>query len=181
MQKILLISDSENKNTVIKRISSVENYRIIHRTEPDENALNYCDAELIIVFSDKNSLHMQAVSAAENSSVSVMIICTSEIFAEKSREFSPLGILVVSSASENQYISDMIAFMTAQRQRIIGVKREQNSAANEQQLIIRAKCTLMQYLKLTEPQAHKYIEKQSMDLRKTKVEIAQRILKTYEM
>ena len=116
MQKILLISESENKDTAMKTIGSDVNYEIIHRTSLDENIIKCCDNELIIIFSDENSLHMQAVSAAD-----------------------------------------------------------------EQQLIIRAKCTLIQYLKLTEPQAHKYIEKQSMDLRKTKLEIAQRILKTYEM
>ncbi|MGN0607219.1 MAG: ANTAR domain-containing response regulator [Oscillospiraceae bacterium] len=181
MQKILLISESENKDTAMKIIGSDVNYEIIHRTSLDENIIKCFDNELIIIFSDENSLHMQAVSAAEKTSLSVMLICGSKIFAEKSGELSPLGILVVPSSAENQYILDMIRFMLAQRQRILGIKREKNSAADEQQLIIRAKCTLIQYLKLTEPQAHKYIEKQSMDLRKTKLEIAQRILKTYEM
>ena len=38
----------------------------------------------------------------------------------------------------------------------------------------------MQYLKLTEPQAHRYIEKQAMDTRKTRKEVAQSILLRYE-
>ena len=47
-------------------------------------------------------------------------------------------------------------------------------------IISRAKCLLMQYLKISENAAHKYIEKQAMDLRMTKVEVAHNILKTYE-
>jgi response regulator NasT len=47
-------------------------------------------------------------------------------------------------------------------------------------LIDRAKCLLIEYLSMTEMQAHKYIEKQAMDLRITKKAVANRILKTYE-
>lgn len=44
----------------------------------------------------------------------------------------------------------------------------------------RAKCVLIEYLKMSEAEAHRFIEKQAMDLRVTKREIASRILKTYE-
>jgi hypothetical protein len=43
----------------------------------------------------------------------------------------------------------------------------------EDKLVTRAKFALIQYLKMTEPQAHRYIEKQAMDLRVTKKEIAE--------
>ena len=47
-------------------------------------------------------------------------------------------------------------------------------------LINRAKCTLIEYLKFTEPQAHRYIEKQAMNNRQTRREVAEKILKTYK-
>ena len=50
----------------------------------------------------------------------------------------------------------------------------------EIRLVDRAKCALIQYLGMSEATAHRYIEKQAMDLRKTKVQIAEGILKTYE-
>ena len=50
----------------------------------------------------------------------------------------------------------------------------------EIRLVNRAKCCLIQYLKFSEPQAHRYIEKQAMDTRQTRKEVAQRILSTYE-
>ena len=50
----------------------------------------------------------------------------------------------------------------------------------ELQLISRAKAVLIEYLKLTEPQAHRYIEKQAMDLGLTRRQVALNILKTYE-
>ena len=54
------------------------------------------------------------------------------------------------------------------------------SKLEELQLISRAKAVLIEYLKLTEPQAHRYIEKQAMDLGLTRPQVALNILKTYE-
>lgn len=53
------------------------------------------------------------------------------------------------------------------------------SRIDEMRLINRAKCTLMQNLKFTEPQAHKYIEKQAMNNRQTRKEVALKILASY--
>ena len=48
-------------------------------------------------------------------------------------------------------------------------------------MIDRAKCILIQYLNMTEAEAHRYIEKQAMDMRSTKRVIAEGILRTYEI
>ena len=50
----------------------------------------------------------------------------------------------------------------------------------EIRLVDRAKCALIQYLNMTEAQAHRHIEKQAMDLRVSRAKIAQSILNTYE-
>ena len=47
-------------------------------------------------------------------------------------------------------------------------------------IIDRAKCLLISYLNMSEPEAHKYIERQAMDMRITKRQVAEGIIKTYE-
>ena len=47
-------------------------------------------------------------------------------------------------------------------------------------LIDRAKCALIQYLNMTEADAHRFIEKSAMNRRVSRREIALEILKTYE-
>lgn len=47
-------------------------------------------------------------------------------------------------------------------------------------MVDRAKCLLIQYQNLTEPQAHRFIEKQAMDRRLTRLDVARQILTTYE-
>ena len=58
---------------------------------------------------------------------------------------------------------------------------EQLLAQQEAELINRAKKVLMAYLNMTEPQAHQFIVKQAMNLRRSKVDIAEGVLKTYEL
>ena len=50
----------------------------------------------------------------------------------------------------------------------------------EIRLCDRAKCALIQHRGLTEPQAHRYMEKRAMDERRTRREVAEEILRTYE-
>ena len=50
----------------------------------------------------------------------------------------------------------------------------------ELRLIDRAKCTLISVLNISEKEAHRTIEKQAMDLRLTKKQVAEHILRTYD-
>ena len=50
----------------------------------------------------------------------------------------------------------------------------------EIRIVDRAKLVLVQVLSMTEPQAHRYIEKQAMDMRQSRTTVAENILKTYE-
>lgn len=49
----------------------------------------------------------------------------------------------------------------------------------EVRIVARAKCILVEYLRMSEQQAHRYIEKQAMDMRTSKKDVAENILKTY--
>ncbi len=48
-------------------------------------------------------------------------------------------------------------------------------------LVDRAKCVLVEYLRISEADAHRQIQKRAMDMRVPQVVIAKDILKTYEM
>lgn len=72
---------------------------------------------------------------------------------------------------------------TAAYHRLARLKKENSRLVQRLEdirVITRAKCLLIEYLNMSELAAHKYIEKQAMDLRITKKEVANRILKTYE-
>ena len=47
-------------------------------------------------------------------------------------------------------------------------------------IIDRAKLLLVTCLNMTEEQAHRYLEKQAMDLRTSKLDVAKQVIRTYE-
>ena len=50
----------------------------------------------------------------------------------------------------------------------------------DMKVINRAKLLLMTHLNMSESQAHRYLEKQSMDLRVSKLKVAKQVIKTYK-
>ena len=74
-----------------------------------------------------------------------------------------------------------ILLKTKERQKSQREKLKLENSLQEERLVNRAKCILMQYLNMSESQAHRYIEVQSMQLRQTRLQTAESILKTYEI
>ena len=92
-------------------------------------------------------------------------------------------ILFVEKPLNKQLLYQAIKLVNKSTKSILKLKEENLKLKNkisEIRIIDRAKCILIQYLNMTEPQAHRYIEKQAMDRRITKKDVAQNILKTYE-
>jgi two-component system, response regulator PdtaR len=127
--------------------------------------------------------HDLSVQAAESSSAGVILLVKSELADDISAQVEDFGVLVVSKPLSRQLFYQSIKLVMVTRRRILGLKTENDKLQNkieEIRLVNRAKCVLIQVLKLTEPQAHRYIEKQAMDLRLTRRAVAENILKTYE-
>ena len=93
------------------------------------------------------------------------------------------GAFVISKPLNRQLFSKAVRYMQAAQNRMNGIRRENvklQKKIEEIRLINRAKYILMEYLSMTEQQAHRYLEKQAMDLRITKLEVAKNLLSTYD-
>jgi AmiR/NasT family two-component response regulator len=127
--------------------------------------------------------HELALSITDSAAAGVIMLVKSEISDEVSQKVEDFGVFVVSKPISRQFFFQALKLVTASRRRLQGLKKENaklEKKIEEIRLVDRAKCVLIQYLNLTEPQAHRYIEKQAMDMRLTKREIAEGILKAYE-
>lgn len=173
-----LISQLLNTNgkiDVTSAKSSSEARRLINAFEYDIVIIN---APLTDEFGDN-----LAVTITEISVSGVILIVNNEMSDDISAKVENCGVLVVSKPIIRQVFLQSQKLAIATKKRIIGLKSENISLQQkieEIRIVTRAKCVLIQYLNMTETQAHRYIEKQAMDMRTTRQEIAQNILKTYE-
>jgi AmiR/NasT family two-component response regulator len=113
----------------------------------------------------------------------VILIVNSEIFEKVSQKVEDIGVFTLSKPISKSIFSSALKLANASynKMALLQVENQKLSQKLEDlRLIDRAKCTLIQYLSMTESEAHKYIERQAMDLRVTKKTIAHNILKTYE-
>ena len=115
---------------------------------------------------------------------SIVVFTPEEIAASLEKKTEGLGVFVVAKPlTKAGFVGNVkTALVASERSKQFyfeSLKLKQKM--KDMKIIERAKVLLVEYLKLNEEQAHKYIEQQAMELRKTRVEIAQNIIKIYEI
>ena len=102
---------------------------------------------------------------------------------EVSSKVEDMGVMVLGKPLGRAMFYQALKMVTAAHRRMMGLKSENlqlQKKIDEIRLVDRAKCALIQYLSMTEAQAHRYIEKQAMDRRTTRGRVAQSIIEIYE-
>lgn len=124
-----------------------------------------------------------AMYAAENSFCSVIMAVRAEFFDEMCYKTEASGILVIQKPLSSQTLHQALALAEATRERLKRAERQNESLRkkmDEIKLVTRAKFLLMEKLRMRESEAHKFIEKQAMDMRQSKAEVARILIRTYE-
>lgn len=113
----------------------------------------------------------------------VILVVKSEYFEEVSALTEEYGVLTVSKPINRALFWAAIKFSKSAGSRLKSMHEENNKLKQKIEdirIIDRAKCILISYLSMNEQEAHRYIEKQAMDMRTTKRAVSEGILKTYE-
>ncbi len=124
-----------------------------------------------------------AVNIAANGISEVILIVKSEYFDEISEKVEDFGVITIAKPISKTLLWNAIKLAQATHKRIKAVQNENKKLVQKIEdirIVDRAKCILIPHLSMSEPEAHRYIEKQAMDMRVTRREIAEKILRTYE-
>lgn len=124
-----------------------------------------------------------ALNICDNSGTAVLLFVKAEHYPDINGRVSPFGVLVLPKPTTSQAVSQSLQLLCGTRERLR--RMEQKTASIEEKMeeiriINRAKLLLMEQLKMTEKEAHRFIEKQAMDRCVTRITIAQSILSTYK-
>ena len=124
-----------------------------------------------------------ALNICDNRGTAVLLFVKAEHYPDIHGRVSPFGVLVLPKPASSQTVSQSLQLLCGTRERLR--RMEQKTASIEEKMeeiriINRAKLLLMEQLKMTEKEAHRFIEKQAMDRCVTRITIAQSILSTYK-
>ncbi|MDD6794240.1 MAG: ANTAR domain-containing protein [Clostridiaceae bacterium] len=120
-----------------------------------------------------------AIKMAETSTSGIIMVVKSEnaeIVYSKVEEY---GIFIIPKPFTRSIFRQGIRFVFTSLKRFNAMKTKQNKLMQKVEdikRIDRAKCLLIQHEKMTEEQAHKYLEKQAMDARLSRREVADKII-----
>lgn len=93
------------------------------------------------------------------------------------------GVVTLQKPTSLQMVSQSLRVLCATRERLRQLEAKQvtvQEKIEEIRLVNRAKWLLIENLHLAEPDAHRYVEKQAMDLRISKREAAECIIQSYQ-
>ena len=185
---MLIISSNEKAVGVLSELLKAENCRVIEASCDAAHAremLNRRNYDILLIDSplpDEDGLSL-AADAASTTASGILLLADKEKEKEAEEKLLTFGVLVLGRPPGRQLFIKALHLLDATRYRISGIRSENDRLQrkmDDNRIINRAKAILMEYVSMTEPQAHKYLERQAMDLRLTKVEVAKRLLSTYE-
>lgn len=123
-----------------------------------------------------------AIEISGNKGTVILLLVRNEVYEEVCDKVTKYGILTLPKPASKQMVAHTLNFMAGIRERLR--KLENKSLSMEEKmkeirLVNRAKWVLIDELKMSEADAHRYIEKQAMDRCVSRREIAEEIISTY--
>lgn len=112
----------------------------------------------------------------------IIVLARADIAEDVQRRIKFTGAFVIGKPFPKSVLVNTVRMAMLAKENIKRLERENielSRQLDDVKAIDRAKCCLIEYLNLTENQAHRHIQKLAMDTRRTQREIADDILRTY--
>jgi len=184
---VLIVTNSEKNTQLFSEVltaASINNISILATAGQARRTIMEKDFDIVIIdapLADESGENLARHIAAKGLS-QVILAVNSEHFNAVSATCQEDGVLTISKPVDKQFFWLTLSLAISVSSKLKRM-REENIKLKQKiediRVIDRAKCILISYLNLTEQEAHRFIEKQAMDLRSTKRTIAEEILKTY--
>lgn len=124
-----------------------------------------------------------ALDICQKSSAGVLLFVKAEHYSDITSKVMQYGVLTISKPTSPSMIMQSVQMLCSTRERL-RIMEKKNASVEEKieeiRIVNRAKCLLIEQLKMTEPEAHRYIEKQAMDRCVTRRKIAENIILIYK-
>jgi response regulator NasT len=188
MDRILIVSSADNSDVLYKELlSSYANSQIVISKDANEARRRHLNQafDLILINTPlKDEFgHDLAAMLSRKSSAGLILLVKSDLYDQISDRVEDYGVAVVAKPINKQQFYQALRIVAATRNRLIDLQNENiklQHKIEDMRMVDRAKFALIKYLNFSEPQAHRYIEKHAMDMRISKREVAENIIKTYD-
>lgn len=123
-----------------------------------------------------------AVDVCAQSGTIVLLLVKSDIYTAAYEKVAEHGVFVLSKPISKPVVLHALEWMATTKERLRKTEKKTLSIEEKMEeirLVNRAKWLLITELKMDEPEAHRYLEKQAMDRCVAKRVVAEEVIKTY--
>ncbi len=184
---VLVVSAAEKLNTALASLmpeSRYEPVKTVHSVSAARHAWRERKYDYVIVSSplpDDTGTRF-AVDLGTSKGTVVLLLVRAEIYDEVRDRVVEHGVFTLAKPLSPATLSLALDWMSSARERLRNSEKKTLSVEEKMEeirIVNRAKWILIAELKMDEPQAHRYIEKQAMDRCVSKQEVAEEIIRTY--
>ena len=184
---VLIVSASDKFNQALPEIFSVPVFspvQFVSNVSAAKRAIAERDFDMVIVNSplpDDSGLRF-AIDTVSSYQTVVLFLARTEQYTQSFDQLAEHGVFLIQKPTSITAFELASGWLISARERIRKTEKKTLSIEekmNEIRLVNRAKWLLISELKMTEPDAHRYIEKEAMDRCVPKRQIAEEIIKTY--
>ena len=187
MEQILTVAGTKQGLQLLQQLLQEQGMSVASSLDNGLEARRQLEAQrfdLVIINSPLPDEHGEAIARmAYKMHANVILMVKPEHIDAVYERIHTTGIYMIPKPLKRAVFFQTLQCIQIQTMQLKQLQQEKDSLNRQIQdakLLNRAKLLLMQVLKLSEPQAHRYIEKQAMDLRIPKREVAEGIINTYE-
>jgi response regulator NasT len=189
MESALIISNTEKNAAIFSELlnaASIKQIAFLPSCSEARRLLSELDFDLVIVNAPLHDESGEAFSRdiASNGASQVILAVKNEFFYEISAACENDGVLTISKPVDKELFWSALTLAKSTQSKIKRLLADKNVQLKQQiediRIMNRAKWALISYMDMNEKEAHRFIEKQAMDMRATKRKIAEGILRTYE-
>ncbi len=188
MENALIVSSSEKETVLFTGFLNTASIPHVTSSLSCDSARGLIlkqDFDLIIVDSPLQDESGESFSrqAAANGIRQVILLIESGSFDSISAACEDDGILVIAKPADKSLLWSALSLARSVQSRVKRMRTENyqpKQKIEDLRIIDRAKWILISSMKMSEQEAHRYIEKQAMDMRLSRRIIAEEILKRYE-
>lgn len=123
-----------------------------------------------------------AIDCCRSNRSAVLLLSRAEVHDEVHAKVVEFGVFTLSKPISRTAMQQALSWMASSRERLRKIEQKTSSIEERMEeihIVNRAKCLLISELKLSEPEAHRYIEKNAMDNCIPKRTAAENIIKHY--
>jgi response regulator NasT len=188
MESALLVSNSEEDTaffTGFLNAASIHQVTSLQSCDSARRLILKQDFDLVIVdapLRDESGESFSRYVASKGVSQTLLLV-ESEFFESVSAACEDDGVLTISKPVDKALLWSALSLAKSVQSRIKRIQAENTQLKQKIEdirIIDRAKCILISSMSMREQEAHRYIEKQAMDMRSSRRIVAEGILKRYE-